>query len=312
MQKKRNIRLLIIFSVLLIWTFVFISLKDNDQRIAVDDTLFTLTDTASIHQIRIIKPDNEIVLEKKGQGWLVNGKYNLDLSMRKVILAVLHEVRIKQTVPKNKLEEIRNKLLENGNKVIIRQTGNRETTYYAGGNGISVSYFMFPGDSPYIVYLPGYESYVSGIFEVSENDWRDRLIYQTSWVGLNRLSLLYPERPSDNLVIESEGDLFRIENLTSVDTTAMMDYIEMMSLMYTDQYISSGQIPKYDSLTNTIPYALLEIDALSLNKPVEIKFFVPLPGENVRLGLINDSQMCLFDQDRVRQVFKSRNDFNIN
>lgn len=310
MQKKRNIRLLAVFLILLVWTVIFINLRESGSRISVDEYKFTIQDTASIEKVIIHKSSNkEIILEKKTDRWMVNDLYNLDPSMKTVLLAVLNQVRVKRSVPKNKIKSINEDLDKNGEFVDILMDDGFSKTFVTGGNGISISYFKYPGEEPYIVYLPGYESYVSGIFDVTVNDWRDRLIFKTSWLGLKGLSIIYPEHPENNVILTPENNLYSIENVSELDTVALMNFIDEISNFYTDQYVSEGQIPAYDSLMRTPPMVLFSVDAIGIENTIRIRFFPVLPGERVRLGVINEKTMCLFSAQRINFIFKKRKDF---
>ncbi len=313
MQGKKNLRFIIIFLILLIWTFVFINLRESNTRISVDEEKFAITDTAAIANICIENPyGKQVILDKNSGSWMVNETYFLDPSMKAVLFAVLHQVRVKRTVPKNRLDEITEDLKKNGYQVTVQMDNGLKSSFTAGGNGISISYFKYTGEDPLIVFLPGYESYVSGIFEVTLNDWRDRLIFQTSWLGLKRLSLTYPTNPSDNIVIEPAENLYRVENISKLDTNAVMNFIDQISFFYTDQFIDRGQIYAYDSLIDTEPSAILFLEAVGLEEEISIKFYESLPNENVRLGVINDSIMCLFANQRIAFLFKQRHDFYLN
>lgn len=311
MQRKKNIRLLILLVILLAWTVLFANLKISESRVAVDEKQFTVMDTTDLKKISIDKQGEaeDIVLEKKDDNWWVNKTYRIDPSMKKVLLAVLHEVRVKRTVPKTMLKEITDELHKNGSKITIEKNNGSEISFLAGGDGISISYFMYPDKQPYIVYLPGYESYVTGIFDVSVNDWRDRLLFRSTWMGIRKFSLKYPKFPSHNIIVEPEGNLYRMENLADLDTAKLMNYFDQISYFYTDQYINKGQIPVYDSLLQTYPYARLAVDAVGMKNPVTIDFYWQLPGEKVKLGLVNGKQMCLFRGKRIDFLFKSRNNF---
>jgi hypothetical protein len=310
MQKRKNLRLLIIFLLLLCWTLIFINLRESGKRISVDEYMFAVQDTTSIEKIIMHKSsEEEIILEENTDKWRVNGQYILDPSMKTVLMAVLNQVRVKRSVPKNKIESIDEDLDQQGNLIDIMMNDGTTKTFITGGNGISISYFKYPVEDPYIVYLPGYESYVSGIFEVTVNDWRDRLIFQTSWLGLKELSIIYPDRPEDNVVIKPENNLYSIENVSDLDTVALMNYIDEISYFYTDQYISRGQIPAYDSLMQTTPAVLFSVDAIGIENTVQIRFYALLPGERIRLGVIDEKDMCLFADQRISYVFKKRNDF---
>ena len=63
---------------------------------------------------------------------------------------------------------------------------------------------MMPVDEnqPMIVNIPGYESYVAGIFEIPTNDWRDRTIFSTNYRTLQKLEVQYAQFPEYNFSIE--------------------------------------------------------------------------------------------------------------
>ena len=309
MQKKKNLRLLILFGILLIWTIIFAGLEKNPDRIAVDETLFAVADTASITHITIIKKDETIELKRYNENWRVNDQYDLDPSMKKVLLAVLHEVRIQRSVPKKNKQEFLEELDVNGIQIEIKLKNGDNKNFTAGGNGISVSYFTEDLNDLYVVNLPGYESYVTGIFEVNENDWRDRLLYQISMLRLTSFSITYTDAQENGLFIEPDGTFYKVKGVAKPDTAALTNYLEQHRYFFVDQYISGGQIPVYDSLLQTKPFAEFSVDVMGFDSPFNIKFFPGIEKENVLLGVINDRDLGLFQKDRMNELFKFPNDF---
>jgi len=309
MQRKKNIRLLIVFLILLAWTILLLNMDFNKSRIAIDETKFSIIDTASINKIALTRNGNSIILSQEIDGWEVNNKYPVDPSMKDVLMAVLSQVRVIRTVPKKDIQRIQEELIDTGYLIEIFQEDGPTTVYLAGGNGISISYFMTPDEVPYVVQLPGYDSYVAGIFEVSENDWRDRLLFQTSWMGIKEIQFSYPENPEENLSIISAKNLYEVSGINNLDTTKLMNFLDQISYFYTDQYLSSGQIDSYDSLKGTKPFLNISIDYLGLGNPTEISLYNRISGENVILGLINNDQMCLFNYNRILFLFKKKQDF---
>ena len=89
-----------------------------------------------------------------------------------------------------------------------------------------------------------------------------------------------------------------------------MEFIDKISYFYTDQYIDAGQVAAYDSLKETKPFALLEVNSLGMDEPVNIKFHDQLPGDNVIMGVLNDQQMCLFSSNRLGPIFIKREDLS--
>ena len=306
MQKKKNITLLIVFLILLAWTIVYLNLENENSGISFDENKFSIVDTAAVQKISIKGTNFSNILSRETQNWVVNDKYMMDPSMQKVLMSVLRQVDVKRTVPKNDLERIRNDIRSNGYEIEITDMEGATKVFYAGGNGISLSYFMDEDNIPYVVHLPGYESYVTGIFEVHENDWRDRLLFQTSWLGLKSFSLSYPDDPENNIEISADNNLYNIRGIEKIDTTVLMNYLDEISFFYTDQFIDQGQIPLYDSLRNTKPFVQLVVNSLGMKDPVRISFYEQLSGENVILGLLNDNQMCLFNIDRIQIIFQKK------
>jgi hypothetical protein len=309
MQKKKNITLLLLFLVLLVWTIIYMNLENRDSGLSFDENKFSIIDTAEVQTIRIKGNTISNELNRGSDYWVVNGRYHMDPSMQKVLMSVLHQVRIRRTVPNNDLERIKDDILSNGYQIEITRKDGTKKILLAGGNGISLSYFMEKDLIPYIVHLPGYESYVTGIFEVREHDWRDRLIFQTSWLGLKDLSLSYMGDPENSIRILAENNLYNVQGVDKIDTTSLMNYLDEISFFYTDQYIDDGQIPSYDSLKNSEPFAHLIVNSLGMEDPVSITFFHKLPGENVMLGLLNDHQMCLFKTQRIQSIFQKKKYF---
>jgi len=308
MQRRKNFILLILFLILLGWTVVYINQEQKQEGLSIDELKFSVKDTASIDQIIITGNEFTNVLSKGSGYWKVNDTYSLDPSMHKVLMSVLNQVRVKRTVPKTDLQKISEDILNSGFKIEIKSSSERDRVFYAGGNGISLSYFMGKDEVPYIVHLPGYESYVTGIFEVAENDWRDRLIFKTSWLGIKTLDLSYPGNASNNISIRAENNLYTVAGITKLDTASLMGFLDKISYFYTDQYIDAGQVEAYDSLKETKPFAILIVNSLGMNEPAIIKFYDQLPGDNVVMGVLQERQMCLFSTSRLRPIFMRKED----
>src|SRR5690349_16441857 len=88
---------------------------------------------------------------------------------------------IQQTWPKRKVtsqieESIKTQVKNNGVKVSLFAGQSLEKTFYAGGNANKTqAYFIdTETDEIYIMEIPGYRVYVSGILELDESGWRDK------------------------------------------------------------------------------------------------------------------------------------------
>ena len=308
-QKKKNIGLIILIVLLTASAVILYFAGGPSTRVNFDATKFTVQDTAAITKITISGNSVNNTLEEINGTWWVNNKYLLDPSMKKVLMAVLYNVRIHRTAPKNQVTAIKKELDNSGYKVSIYGNDNLIESFTAGGNNISISYFMNDDADPYVVHLPGYDSYVTGIFQVSENDWRDRLVFSTSWMGLKKLAMEYPGKKQDDFTITSGKNLPVVEGIARPDTTNLMQYVEMFQTFAVDQYLDSGRVAKYDSLAMTRPWAVLTVDAISLTRPCTIEFFPRLNGDRLMVGKLQGNQIVLFSYDRIKEIFKSHSYF---
>lgn len=308
MRRRKNIFLLILLILLVGLSFIIGTGGPEKKRLSLDEDYFAITDSSEI--TRVIMKSGKInnVITRTNGVWRVNNKYPLDPSMKTVLLTVLERIRPQRPVPITKADGIREKLNNEGIKVEIYESDKLIKTFLAGGNGISVSYFMNEGEDPYIVHLPGYDSYVSGIFEVSENDWRDRFVFSTNWIGLKELTMEYPMESNSGFNLYTLGKDIIIDGIKELDTVVMMEYIENFQYFMVDQYIQYGDNPQYDSIYSSIPFAILKIDDTSFEKPVIIKFFRISEKEPLILCLIGD-QPAIISSKRTESIFKKRGDF---
>jgi hypothetical protein len=309
-ERNKNIRLIVILGFLILLAVILLNTVRSSKKSIVNEIVFMVEDTASIDRVVIKGKTFLNTLEKSGGQWRVNGKYGMDASMSKVLLAVLHEVRVKRKTPKKMLKEVLENLNDKGYQISVFNGTDEIQSFIAGGNGLSISYFMGNNGEPFIVNLPGYDSYVSGIFEVSENDWRDRMVISTTWIGLKKLILDYPGEKEKSFTISSKGSLPSIDGIQKPDTSKMMNYIDLFQNFAVDQFIDAGKNPRYDSLVKTSPWATISVEAVSLEKPTVIRFFRSFPGDPLMPAMIDEGQMALFSSERIKNIFMTRNYFD--
>lgn len=308
MHNAKNIKLIILLLALMVLSVILMTRGYRKQRLAVDENYFSVKDTSGIDRIVIQSTSFENMMTRSGKRWEINGKYLVDASMKTVLLTVLHKVRAQRPVPIKHAEEIIKDLSGNGTQVSIYSNNELIQSYITAGNGVSISYFMKKNEDPYIVHLPGYDSYVSGIFEVTENDWRDRFIFSTNWIGLKKLTLQYPDSSDHGFTIEMADTRLKIKEVTKLDTTFMMKYIELFAYFQVDQFIKASDNPRYDSIFNTKPYALLSIDDTSFDIPMVVKFYIHDIADPLMPCLVGD-QPAIMSAARIKPIFKKRSDF---
>ncbi len=272
----------------------------------VGHDLLQLTDTASINRIEMIAGASAVVLSKVDGKWLVNDKYSVDRSIRNFLTGVLKLVRVKREVGPSQAAEV-NQWLSNGNRVIVSSDSGVLTEFVAAGNPSKTeSYFKLNSDGKiYQVELPGYPNYVSGIFEFSENQWRNRLLFSSDWRSLQSLTVDYQDQDEQDVTIAFDKTTLKVNGLPGADTTVLENYIQQYEAFYTNEFISRGQIPVYDSLMNTAPVATIRLKDIDTSKNTELDIY-PGPVDQPYVLLKDQAgNYSVCDAARVRSLLIS-------
>jgi hypothetical protein len=311
-QKSKNIGLIWILGLLVIIS-IYLGLSDNAHTSTIENSkIFAVQDTSAVDLISIKTKEKTIKLQQEEGAWMLNDTYKAEQNIVKVLLSILRDAEVVRNVPKTQASEVAQEIKENGSLVEISSNGKKMQTFYSAGNeNKTISYMMAENEEmPMIVNIPGYESYVAGIFEITKNDWRDRTMLSTNWRTLQKLDLKYTEFPQYNFTIEFKFNFLGIDGIASLDTAKMMAYIEQFNYLQADRYLDRGTHAKYDSLLQTPETVSLSIADINPINSKSIDFYPLLPGDPMMLGFVKeDDQMVLFDAKRIQGIFAVKEEF---
>ena len=313
-QRRKNITLIVILGLLIVCSLALALVKESGSGSLVDKTLFSIGDPAAVDRIEIQSKGSEVSLFKQDETWMLNDTLKAEQNLVTVLLSLLRDVEVTRRAPKASESSIRNQLLEDGFKVSVYGKDELVQTFYAAGNDTkTVSYMMSSEDQqPYIMSIPGYGSYVAGIFEIPFNDWRDRLILSSTWRSLQMLDLQYAEFPQYSFKIQFNREFLEVADMKDVDTTRMMSYIEGFNYLQADRFIDAGQQPQYDSLLQTPSTVSIQIRDINKVSSKSLRFYPLLPNDPMMLAYVEeDQQMVLFETDRIQNLFAVKDDFRL-
>jgi len=163
---------------------VFFFFREGPRPV-IDPEYFKVEGTEKIDGISLQSPQGEIGLKFENNQWRVNGKWEADLQMIKVILATMKQVEPRRPVATSIKDSVLRVLTQGGTHVKLSEGGIVKFEFLAGGNTLKTeSWFLRRGDvQPYIMMIPGYRVYVAGIFELDESGWRKRKQWAESFVA---------------------------------------------------------------------------------------------------------------------------------
>lgn len=303
-MKKRN-QVLGLIVVLLIIANLSLLTSSGGREIGRD---FSVKDTTSLQSISIVHRDFENFLEKKAGVWLLNGTYNIDKRFQQILLAVLTRVRVKGQLGGAQARGVLELVEKNG--LVVTLKGEEDVTFTVVGNGtLTKTYFVSSENEVFEVEIPGYKDYVGGIFQLTTDQWKDRLLFRSSIQTIQSVLIQY--REEEDLKVSFEDRFFAVEGLAAYDTTAVFDWLKTYEFLQANERMSKGAFERYDSLLETTPLARVIVDDLASTEPFTMDIFQRLSNENIHLVRTGDGAMVVFEKRRVDAMLKKKSDFSL-
>ncbi len=302
-QKNKNIGLLILLVVMVIgaiWAFQYNPYAQKSTTF--DKQLFAVENPSErLTKISMQSEQMNTVLEKKEGEWRVNDKYDLDPSMKEVLMALIERISVKREVTGQEKETIKEQVLDTGIHVQIYGEEGLLNEFKAGGSLSTVSSYFVTGDNVYAMHLPGYQSYVSGIFEVKENDWRDRTVFEGTWQDMVSLEIVLAD--GDSIKFEYADGLLKWQQ-PNADSVEVMNFAEQFNYFYVDQYLSKdNEVFEYSD--DFQRKGRINIEALNSSKSLEMTFYT-VPNFNAILVNFKDDEWGAIPIARANKFFPKK------
>jgi hypothetical protein len=306
MLEKRNKRLFIQLVVLIVATLAIYWLGKGDNAYQINKNLFRDYDFATVDQIILKSNQQRVVLTYNGSRWKVNDQYNADPNMIDLLFATMQQAEPKRPVASSLKDSVNSSLEQRGIHVSLFSKGNIAGQFMAGGDDAkSQTYFKnVSSDTPYIVTIPGYRVYVSGIFEIPESGWRDKYVFGFNWENFKNLKTVFPD-PKNNFTVAMNKNFFGIQEVPKADTTKLNNFLDAVSLLTVDSYINSDE--QLDSLSKTSPLVEFIVQDIG-NKEYRLKIFKGSQPEDF-VGFINEAQWATFTHEKIRAVIRPKQFF---
>jgi len=294
---KRNKNLLIIFMMLLVVNVLFALIGGEKGGVSFDENKFILSDTSAV---KFVKIGNDIELKKTGADWMLNDEFGVDPYFKRLLFSILQRVKVKKPVD---IDQEEGQLVQVG--------GEMPMTFSVWGNATKTkTYFALEGDDQvYEVHIPGYNDYLGGIFELTPDQWRDRLLVNASWRTIQHLTLDYQDSDEIDLDIAFNDDFFHVKDVAPIDSNAVVEYLNLFQYFQANEWLSAGRFPRYDSLSKMPPLATLTIETIDREMPFILDIFPKLEGERFNIGMTVGESLLVIDENRMRGILKRREDF---
>lgn len=307
MQKRRNKRRLLVLVVLTTLTLAVFWWIQPENRVDVPQDVFQVGDLNAISRVTLVSDSAEVSLSYDGARWRLNDTLNADADLISVLFATLQQATPKRAVARASQDSIFRHLKKSGVTVSLFDARELAKQFLAGGNASKTqAYFADPdtGDV-YVMGIPGYRVYVAGIFELAPEGWRDKFVFNFNWRNFERLEARWPDEPAENFTVAMQRNFFGIEGMTEVDTAKLNTFLDNVSLLTVEEYISKPGL--IDSLQAAEPQLILRISDVG-KRTYSLRLYES--GQSRRVpGLLQGSHGAVFDRRKIEQIMKPRSFF---
>lgn len=305
MQERKNKRLLILAGLLLVSSAVVYWFVQPRDRLNIDVNAFQVEDFKTIDKIILESPSDTVSLAFNGTRWRVNDQYDADGNMINVLFATLQQARPKRSVGSQR-DSIYHHSTEAGVKVSLLNGDGLQKQFFAAGNSAKTqAYFSDPASQEvYVVSIPGYRVYVSGIFEMEEDGWRDKTVFAINWRNFKSLDATFPKTPAENFTVALNNGFFGIKGLDT-DTLKLNAFFDNLFALTADEFVASPGLK--DSLGGVMPLAQFTVTDVG-NRTYRLALFTDNMQTNA-LGIIPASDVAIFSRGKIQPLLRPKSFF---
>ena len=256
--------------------------------------------------------ETNFLILKRGN-LLFNGRYAVKATLQEAFLVILKEMEAKRPVSKKIRADILAAMDSAGVKVSVYQEDNLIKSFELWGNKEKEQTYMREsgkGDI-YLITIPGYSTYIGGIFFYGENEWRNNVLFESTWQSLKKLDVHFPKAPSQNVSIEFGTEFFDLPGLHAFDTVAVLDYLEAFSNVRVINYLKKEE-QEVERLLTIEPDLLVKIEDLDVAASNVLHFYVAdsLKDQNKVLVIGNEKEIGLISTRSFEQIAKEESHFS--
>ncbi|MEO6883107.1 MAG: hypothetical protein ABI199_03680 [Bacteroidia bacterium] len=338
-MKKNKIPLMIVAFLVVIAIFVFIN-RQTDSTINKAETAFAVSDTASIDKIFLVNQNRqEVTLTRVQAGvWKVDDKFYVRNDAMNTLLTTIKNVDVKSPIGKLGRTNVLKDLAAGGTKVEIYQNGKLVRRYYVGGETQDqLGTYMLLSDpetgknstDPFIMYIPGFDGYLTTRYFTKESGWRDRSVFRYIPTEIKSVRVQNNQQPEKsfqlNFINSNHFSLVSLSNspFPKCDTIAVKQYFSYFQNINFEGFADNLPIHTRDSILNTAPGFIITVTDVKGNQktlktyaksaqPDQLdQFGKPLVYDSDRFfGLIDGKDFVLMQYYGAGKILQTEDYFN--
>ena len=321
MNKKNRTALIItiLLGAIVFWLVI------NKRKGTINEELrdFAFRDTAAITKIFLAdKAGSTITLDKIKQGeWKLNNKYSVRKDAIDLLLYTIKSIEVREPIGKNAKENIIKRLASQSTKVEIYQGDKLAKVYYVGGETAdhTGTYMLLVNPetgenypAPFIMYIPGFDGYLTTRYFTNEAEWRDRTVFKYIPSQIKSVKVEFLGFPQNSYELSVFGNnKFEIKNLKdnapipNFDTIAVKQYLSYFENINYEALITDITKQRKDFIIQHELFGTITITDATGNKN-SVRMFHKAAQED---QLEVTGEPMKYDPDRMFALINNDEDF---
>ena len=311
---RKNIWYVVALLAILLGIYGVYFINPSESVFGNKEDQFSYTDTASIYSIFLAdRKGNKIHLQRAGNIWTVNEKYQAMAPNVNDILRVIATQKAMYPVPTIKHNDIVKGLAGSGIKVeLYNEHGEQLRVFYMGGvaDDNQGSYMLLEGaQHVYVVNMLGFNGYLTPYYSTMIEDWRSRIVFDALPHQIKSVTVIDASDSMASFKLEHTKDTFLLKPITKkvIATTPLIQgkaksYLDFFKFINCEGYLNG--LPKLDSIIASVPPKgdiYLELTDNSIQHVRLFWMFMNKRSKNVYKE--NGKDPLPYDGDRCYAVF---------
>lgn len=311
LKMKKN--LLYLLGVLLLALAAWYTVKQSQRKSTLSklDFNFGVPDTASITKIIITPlPGQKMVLERKDGYWSMNERHRVLPILMELLLSTIRNVEMQRPVEGNEATQVYSDVKKRHRKVEIFVAGEPYKTYLVADDapGYKGTYFLFEGGAPYVCHLRGFDGFLTPRYNVTELEWRDKLLFSSSPRTFQSIQVEFPEKPQDSYTIAFNGKELTWNAQERLDTAKAIPYINQLHHVYLERFLKMDA-RSADSLLKLNPDFKVAVKDLDKSKSHLLHMYEVNDPDRVLAYMPESSEWITIQRNFVAPLVRRKNEF---
>lgn len=266
---KRTLLLIGVFLLLFGLSYYLTAERGPKKGLKDPSRAFALQENEDINRVFIAdRTGRRLTLSIEEGAWMVNKKYPVRPWAIKHFLNVMKSLRLQFIPTEQAQEHIMRHMTAEGLKVEYYNKEGKFKTYYVGGvtSDERGTYYLMEGyDIPYVIENPYGSGGLRQLYNLSEEDWRDKAIFNHGEGDIKKLEVNYPSYKNKSFVIEQKGSSYQVSpyyKTTSASKKPIKKGAIEAYLMNYKQIYSEGfenNYPRMDSIRSMVPFSVITL-----------------------------------------------------